>query len=196
MKSINKKLKQIVFEILEGGAASVVDISWAMLATKSVSRKRLHMIGNNDVSLPGKKIVEGLKNAHSEYTKYHSFLKRLQKEGLVSVEGVHKSRFWGLTNKGRSELRQMKKQVRFNTEAIIPGGVTMISYDIPEKIRRERDSVREILKMFNFIQVHKSLWYANVTVTKKFVDYLREKKILDYVHIFEVSKHGTLEKVK
>lgn len=192
---LDTKLKQILLEILEKEAAAVIDIAWAMTTSKQESRKRLWQITHGQAKTFGEKIVSDVKLAHRDYVKYHSYLKRLEKQNLVASSGVQKSKLWSLTKKGLIELVLIKKQNSFKTEAVSKGGITMISYDIPERFRSSRDSIREILKMFGFKQVHQSLWYAAIKVEKKFIDYLRERKIIDYVQIFEVSKSGTLEKI-
>ena len=69
----------------------------------------------------------------------------------------------------------------------------MISYDIPIAFNRERNILRDILRMLGFNLIHKSVWIGKVLLPERFVGDLIKLGILDYVEILEVAKNGTLK---
>ena len=195
MGVIGKTISQKLLAILSGGVASTIDIVWVMSAPKVVSYKRLNSLRNNPGKSIGKQVVDDWKCNHDEYKRYHALLKKLQKQGLIEPISVGKNKVWSVTAIGSSFLRPRERKISDAGEFVVPGHATIISYDIPERLRRERDRIRETLKMIGFKQAHQSLWFGNKKVTKSFLELLRERKIFDYVHIFEINKSGTLEKV-
>ena len=71
--------------------------------------------------------------------------------------------------------------------------VIVISYDIPVAFNKERNILRDMLRMLNFHLVHKSVWVGKVALSKRFIADLNRLGILDYVEILEVTKNGTLK---
>jgi len=71
--------------------------------------------------------------------------------------------------------------------------VVVISYDIPVAFNRERNILRDILRMLGFNLIHKSVWVGKVLLPERFVGDLSRLGILDYVEILEVTKNGTLK---
>ena len=198
MKTVirNRKVAEAILDCLLAGPLTTLDNALATRAGKQATLRKLREFDSYPNHRPSQKLMHAIKEARHEYIKYHSFMKRLQKNGLVTQSGTGKSKSWTVATAGKQILETYKKQSRLAEEAIRPGGTTIISYDIPERIHSERDAMRDLLKLFGFTFVHQSLWYANVTVERRFIDYLRERKLLDYVHIFQITKSGTLESVE
>jgi len=71
--------------------------------------------------------------------------------------------------------------------------VVVVSYDIPIAFNRERNILRDMLRMLGFNLVHKSVWVGKVLLPEKFVADLSRLGIIDYVEILEVTKNGTLK---
>jgi len=126
-----------------------------------------------------------------EYKKHHALLKRLEEQGLV--DRSFDSRQWTITKVGRTLLArpQLKELIK---GMATKGGVTMVSYDVPERFREGRDRLREMLKLLDFEPVQKSVWFAPKKITPAFLAHLRELKLVDFVQIFEVSKTGSLKR--
>ncbi len=192
----NTEIAEMVLDVLLAGPLATLDVVAATRLTKHLTVRKMREFAAHPETAPSHKLMKHIKDTRREYLRYHSFLGRLKKQGLVAQSGTGKSKHWLVTAAGKRTLEIFKKRTALLQEAITPGGITIVSYDIPEKIHAERDAMREILKLFGFTFVHQSLWYANVTVEKKFLEYLRERKLLDYVHIFQVSKTGTLEQLE
>ena len=73
--------------------------------------------------------------------------------------------------------------------------VIIVSYDLPIAFNRERDILREILKILGFNLIHKSVWVGKVKLPEQFIIALEKLKILSFVEILEVTKHGTLKEI-
>src|SRR3989344_4562843 len=71
--------------------------------------------------------------------------------------------------------------------------VIIVSYDIPTTFNRERDLIREVLKILEFRMIHQSVWVGKIKLPEKFIKDLEGLKILEYIEILEVTKQGTLK---
>ncbi|MBI5140258.1 MAG: hypothetical protein HZA94_02325 [Candidatus Vogelbacteria bacterium] len=192
----NKKtISQLLLAILKYGVATTIDITWAMSASKSASRMRwAHLRGNPDSSI-GKRFVADLEYNREEYKRYHALLSRLKEQGLVETNIIGSDRVWSITKSGLSFMRPKENKINNAGALSVTGNPTIISYDIPERMRRERDRIRETLKLMGFEQVHQSVWFGNRKVTKQFLALLRARQIFGYIHIFEINKTGTLKRL-
>ena len=71
----------------------------------------------------------------------------------------------------------------------------IVSYDIPVLFNRERDGLRNVLKVLGFKMVHKSVWVGKVKLPEQFISMLEKCGILEYVEILKVTKRGSLQSV-
>lgn len=69
----------------------------------------------------------------------------------------------------------------------------IMSFDIPEKLRRKRNWLREVLRNLGFNMIHQSVWIGKSKIPKHMIDDLERIKILEFVEILEISKTGTLK---
>ena len=132
---------------------------------------------------------------------FHQTVQYLKRQGLVvKSEKTHDIK-WVLTKRGNERLLAYHKSradpfssshIRF----LAPqgGGMTIISFDIPEKERRKRDWIRRCLVEMDFKPLQKSVWVARGGVHEDFMRALRERNLLHAVHIFAVTKQGTIQK--
>ena len=187
-------LTNSILNILEAGAVTTINMAWAMSTTKSESYRRLQTLKNSSELSQGENIISEIKLSHKEYRKYHALLYRLEKNGLVAHPKDSENNNWAITVRGSSRLEKVRMDPR-NKTLVDRDGLTIVSYDIPMKQRRERDRLREILKIAEFKNIHQSLWYSNKMVTIDFLKILKKLRILDSVHIFEVNKSGSLKPV-
>jgi len=128
-------------------------------------------------------------------------LSRMKKQGLIQKR-THGSGGWMITQKGIARLERIGKQRRnpnsLMTAHFTPGTnkeVVIISFDIPEPERAKRRWLRKALKSLSFSFLQKSVWIGAKGVPEEFMDALRERRLLPYVHIVGVRKSGTLERI-
>ncbi|MDZ4260393.1 MAG: hypothetical protein U1A25_01890 [Candidatus Sungbacteria bacterium] len=120
-----------------------------------------------------------------------SLLSRLKRQGLVERRGGKGASSWLLTGQG-------KKYLEKNRESVLPvpqeDGITrLVIFDVPERERRKRDSIRAELIGFNFRQLQKSVWIGYNPLPVGFIELIDELNLKNSVHIFSVREAGTLE---
>lgn len=125
--------------------------------------------------------------------KFKNYLAKLKNNGLI-LENESKQIY--LSEKGNKKLNKFKNSPLLNKEDYkkkIGERVIVVSYDIPIAFNRERNILRDILRMLGFNLIHKSVWVGKVLLPERFVSDLSRLEILDYVEILEVTKNGTLK---
>lgn len=124
--------------------------------------------------------------------KIRKYLYKLEKEGFISKNSSEKI---NLTSKGKRKLDYFKNSFSFNNKYKKEDSdkVIIISYDIPIAFNKERNILRDILRMLGFNIVHKSVWVGKVKLPKEFIIDLEKLGILDYIEILEVTKSGSLK---
>ena len=123
------------------------------------------------------------------------YLSKLKNDGLISKDFSGKV---ALTLKGNKKLGVFKKSFLLNKNDYRKeksDKVIIVSYDIPTAFNRERNILRDILKMLGFEIVHKSVWVGKVKLPKKFIVKAGQMGILDFIEILEVTKNGTLKEL-
>ncbi|GEM_PF-5840537 len=195
MKKLQETIADSLLLLLAHGAGTALDLTWAMTTTMPESVRRFRLLRNNSELSPGRELVAEIKEKRAAYKKLQMVLKRLHGQELIapieSKDEKHKK--WQLTKKGIEMVTKQRSEASLE-QLTVPGRLTIIAYDIPERIRSERNRLRELLALMEFQQIQKSVWFANKKVTKEFVALLSERRLLDFVQIFEVNKSGTIER--
>lgn len=133
---------------------------------------------------------------------FSAVLHNLKKDGLVSRKDSRGESYVSITKKGLMVLnRLMERKRNFMPSAAgyRKSGDTsfkIVVFDIPEKYRRKRDWLREVLRNLGFTMIQKSVWAGKVGLPEDFLKDLEATNIIDYVEIFSVSKSGTLRKME
>lgn len=117
-------------------------------------------------------------------------LARLRHEGLVARRTAISGTVWRLSRKGRERLDAL----RMAHEPLPPtdGRVRILSFDIPERDRRQRTWLREALRLCDYQPVQKSVWVGKRPLPVWIFEGARKRHIGDCLHLFEVSRSGTL----
>ncbi|OGI75844.1 hypothetical protein A3C67_02105 [Candidatus Nomurabacteria bacterium RIFCSPHIGHO2_02_FULL_42_19] len=123
------------------------------------------------------------------------YISKLKKDGLI-IENPGKEISISSFGKERLELFKKNKMLDKKIYKKEKGNhVIIVSYDIPVLFNRERDKIREILKILGFSMVHKSVWVGKMKLPKKFILALEKLEILQYFEILEVTKSGSLRQI-
>jgi hypothetical protein len=194
MKEKNKKLlKKIgittvskILQILQGGAEASLLIFDALTSSKREGYRKLH---NYEA---GQYTGDNWGEIYKEKQKLWSTLNRLKRDGLIEKN----KDLWKITKNGLMKLEKIEpNEIKRNIlEKSKPSNnLIIISYDIPERYKKERWWVIEILKILDFKMIHYSFWVGKIKVPQEFLEELKIRGILDCFHIFEVNKTGTLK---
>ncbi len=123
------------------------------------------------------------------------YIYKLKSEGFLSENQEGKIL---VSTKGKKRLESLKKNKvldRNEYKKEISDKVTIISYDLPVAFNKERNTLRDLLRLLGFKLIHKSVWVGKVKLPKQFILALEKLGILKFVEILEVTKNGSLNKI-
>lgn len=125
-----------------------------------------------------------------------STLYRLKKQGLVACSGPKKKTAWTITRDGRKFLRKAPLRQPRNVYALEPedGAARLVTFDIPEKEKKNRQWLHAELLACGFPQLHKSVFVGTRPLPSEFIRSLNDRRLTSYIHIVGIEKSGTLEK--
>ena len=131
---------------------------------------------------------------------YQKLIAKLKMQGLVLAEDKDGKDIIAITPKGRSKLSALEASMKRRLPAVSYKAhrsehPVIVSFDIPEKQKRKREWLREVLKQLGLKMVHRSVWIGTVKMPRQFLDDLHELNLIDCIEIFEVGKSGTLRHV-
>ncbi len=119
----------------------------------------------------------------------------LKKSGLIEErKGV-----FSITKRGKEKKKLLKEKL-FKSLPIINYSKTkfdrpiLITFDVPEKERRKRAWLRDVLNYFDFKMIHKSVWLGFMKIPEEFIQDLSRIGLADFVEIIEIGHSGTFQK--
>jgi len=141
----------------------------------------------------GKKIRKN--DLQDREIRLHRFISKMKHDGLIDKIGGSKAKFV-ISKLGKTKLNQLKNKLPGrNYKKKSQNNPIIVSFDIPERLRRKRNWIREVIKNLGFEMVHQSVWIGKTKIPKEMVEDLEKLNILEFVEIFEVGKRGTLKKL-
>ncbi len=191
---MRRKLIEIFLDRVQKQAIDGVELLILFLKSSPGSYKELrnHMLYPKE-AMPEKYWSE----IYREKRVFSTTLSILKKEGIIETKKVGDRSFWNLTKFGLKKYLNLREKIEIKkSTAKNSDGVIIVSYDIPEKIYKERFWLREVLKMLDFTMVQKSLWVGKKSISKEFLKSLEKHDILKYVKIFKVTKSGNLKELE
>jgi DNA-binding PadR family transcriptional regulator len=135
---------------------------------------------------------------------FYSLLNQLKNQGLIEKkkENDKNGSIWKITKKGLEKLNLMKtknlfsiRKANINFKKQPDDKIKVIIFDIPEKERHKRAWLRMVLISLGFSLLQQSVWIGKNKIPERFIFDLRERGMLDFVQIFEVSKKGTIKQL-
>ncbi|MES2023662.1 MAG: hypothetical protein V4439_03180 [Patescibacteria group bacterium] len=182
------KISYKILGLLQEGAFNFLDLAEAMI--NSGYGAGFGKIDREIEKIHSERITARLKS--ERIRRLQKYLIKLKKDGLIDEKDSGKLL---VTQKGNKKLSALKKSFLMdkNYEKEKSDKVIIISYDIPVAFNKERNILRDILRMLGFEIVHKSVWVGKVKLPKRFITDVEELGILDYIEILEVTKSGSLK---
>jgi hypothetical protein len=117
-------------------------------------------------------------------------LTRLKAKGLVTITGSKKYATWVITPRGKEVFHySMPAQEPLPEDGI----VRVVTFDIPETHKADRNLIREQLINAGFVMLQKSVWIGKRPLPEYFFEMLTERQLFEYFHIFEIKETGTLQ---
>ena len=130
-----------------------------------------------------------------EKHKLYSLLSKLKKQGFVKKEQGGKNAFWKITLSGEKKYERLKSFLnfpKFNYKKEKANGINIVVFDIPEKDKAKRNWLRYTLVALGFTMLQKSVWAGKNKLPEEFLRALAELGLIDFIHIFKISKTGTI----
>ena len=136
-------------------------------------------------------------NKKKEKLRFHQLLYELRRDGLILPDKKNDELFYALTAKGLMWLKKFKQHqypgLPVYSQAPTPhGAVTIVSYDVPERVRYLRRWLRSSLRNFGLKPMQRSVWIGKVKVPEQFIKDIAQLKLTKHVALFEITKAGTL----
>ncbi|MCL5004496.1 MAG: hypothetical protein M1170_00945 [Patescibacteria group bacterium] len=144
---------------------------------------------------------EGRQIDREEKLRFYDLLYRLRKEGLIENINKENKKSLQITKKGAEKLENLRlrktnefpqKVYKIENENTFK----IIIFDIPEKHRKKRGWIREVLRNLKFKMLQKSVWIGKTKLPEELIHNLKNFDLLPYVEIFEISKTGSLKQLK
>lgn len=130
---------------------------------------------------------------NEERQKFYALLNYLKKQGFIESKKKGRSALWKITVAGLKKLKFLNKLNMPDYKTETDDKFKIIIFDIPEKERKKRAWLREVLKMLGFKMLQFSVWIGKNKIPERFLEELRNKQMLSYIHILEINKSGTLK---
>lgn len=189
------RFTELMLTALQFQTEGLLEIADMFLSAPIEMRKGLHRIPTYERHWFKTNWAEKYRNRQQ----FYRTLNHLKRQGLVAKKKGESGSCWALTQRGEEQndaYRQSRRDpfsASFASFAEPTGaGVTILSYDIPEKERRKRAWVRMCLMGMGCERIQQSVWVARGAIDEDFIHALRERDLLGYIHIFVVTKHGTI----
>lgn len=122
------------------------------------------------------------------------FVSKMKHDGLIKEFNDDK---FVISGKGREKISKLKDNLpaRYYENKSNQSNPVIISFDIPERLRRKRNWLREVIRNLGFKMIHQSVWVGKVKIPKNFITDMEDLKILEFIEIFEIKKTGSLNKL-
>jgi hypothetical protein len=135
--------------------------------------------------------------------RFYAMVRYLEQDDMVRKTIEEHGVVVSITHQGKQKLRFLKSMMETSLPAArytmkpenVGGGVTIVTFDIPEEERRKRDWLRNVLRDLGFAMVHKSVWMGKDGVPDDFLRDVRDLSLGEYVEIFQITKTGSLRKM-
>ena len=130
---------------------------------------------------------------HKSKQTFHSTLNKLKKKGLIARS--QKNQIFSLTSKGKNEgffARTRIKSALFEKnekkKEKWDGYWRIVIFDIPEKLKRTREALRDLLKVIGFQKLQGSVWIYPYKIPEFLDETLNDNQIKKYVRFLLVKE--------
>ena len=185
--------REIILTILESGAeitSKLFHLYGTMNYRESARRLGRLIDGKPYKTLDWATPFEDIQN-------FYSTLSYLKVEGFIQKEKKASFSWWKISNHGAKKLMQIRGKALASgdfSRCIARESLTIkvIIFDIPERDRNKRAWLRAALSSMGFSLLQKSVWIGTRGIPTEFFYELQKKKIFRYVHVFAISRNGSV----
>ncbi|TSC77591.1 MAG: hypothetical protein G01um101429_1007 [Parcubacteria group bacterium Gr01-1014_29] len=114
---------------------------------------------------------------------------RLEKQGMIECDDL----LWRITEKGKEYLaRKLAKRLPSHSKRsevkVVKQKNIIIIFDVPEKLHRKRDWLREELTQLGFTMLQKSVWFGPSPLPKSFIRNVQHMNLLCCLKFFRADE--------
>ena len=129
--------------------------------------------------------------------RFYSLVYQLKKQGFIEKKREKNKTYWLITTLGKKRLDNSNNKLSSLPKIIYKkekdDSFNIVAFDIPEKKRFKRDWLRKKLLSLDFTMLQKSVWLGKNKLPEEFLKDLNDLELMNFVHIFKISKSGTLK---
>jgi len=118
---------------------------------------------------------------------FAQFVNYLKKQGYIKIASLKGKKGILITPKGSKKILKVKYKLSDKKRRKDKKWI-MIMYDIPEKKKKERTSLREMLQILGYQQFQKSIWMCPYDVFKETEEIIRIYSLSPYVKTFLIEE--------
>jgi len=123
-----------------------------------------------------------------------STLGRLISKGFISKKEVNNNLFFSITEKGKKKIDFVLENIKsYSTTNQADREVILIIFDIPEKKRSIRDSLRNYLSNNGYGKLQDSIWVSYIDSVKDVEEVINDLNAKDMVTIIKTQKMNQIE---
>lgn len=178
----NRAIKEEIIELTKGVLNTTIDLSLFTIAlgiqSYSIGSGRTDFFKALEASDDFVKIVR------KNYFKRASY-SATQKEYLRKNEDE-----WRITEKGRTRLEEILP--KYHTKRPWEGKIYLITYDIPETKRKDRDLLRRYLKRIGCGMFQASVWLIPYDPREKLNHFLKDFRIPGFIAVSNIGHDGNV----
>ncbi|MDP2637290.1 MAG: hypothetical protein Q8P03_01615 [bacterium] len=139
-----------------------------------------------------------------EAQRFYSLLALMKRQGLIErreKKGAKgRQSVWKITKRGLEKLFAVREKKKFSSARVLyeqknDSVVRVVVFDVPERERYKRVWLRTALLALGFSFCQQSVWVGKRKIPERFLEDLRDREMLSYIQIFEVTKQGSLERM-
>lgn len=135
-------------------------------------------------------LVELLGNFGLSDQSIRSAVSRMCRSGLLKAKRNNRKSYYSLTGEGRSLLTEGAQRIFQRRESRWDGNWNIVTYSIPERMRKARDRLRLELGWMGYGALSEATWISPYDLTGEVQNLLRRLKIEPYVHVFSARHQG------
>lgn len=115
-------------------------------------------------------------------------INRLKNKGFIVKTNDLNITKWKMTKLGKTIYMKTIHNMPLKPD----GKKRLIIFDIPEKYKKHRDWLRETLILNGYKLLQKSVWIGNRPLRDFILNEIKNRKIFNCIHFFEIKEIGTL----
>jgi DNA-binding transcriptional regulator PaaX len=120
-----------------------------------------------------------------EKNRIRRMIRDLERQKLLTVQNKGKQIELNLTEKGK--MIALKAEI-LNSDKKLPDGVVcLVTFDIPENVKKSRQILRLFLKKAGFKQVHLSVWQTSKDLGKPLQQLIDDLGINKWVRVYTAT---------